>query len=113
MSLFIDDGYTQTKRIAAVPGLHPECAVVYRPVLAAKRTEYALLVGTGNAEKVTAAENDLLVRQVVSLNGEPLVRRELAGRLIPDLRNKIVNLVLGYSPADEEGDAKNSPSGCE
>lgn len=112
MSLFIDDGYTRTRHLDAIPGLYPAVVVVYRPALALKRNEHQLAATQGSAEKVTNLESELLARHVITLNEERLTR-EQAARLVPDLRNKMLNLVLGYMPADEEADAKNSPSGCE
>lgn len=107
LGFFIDDGYTATKTLEAVPGLYPEAVVQYRPALARQRTEFQF-VGQMGAEKSNEAEEKLLVRQKVSLNGTPLTDETV--RLVkPALRAKVLELVLGY--AGEDADAKNSPGG--
>lgn len=108
MALFIDDGFTQTKQVPAEPGIHDAAAVVYRPALARSRAEYASAVAAG-WERTHAVENDILARQVVSVGGHTLTK-ELAARLVPALRAKVLDLVLGYAPGDTtdaEAAAKN------
>jgi hypothetical protein len=106
MSLFIDDGYTRAKDIDAVAGIHPAVSVTFRPALSAKRTEYGVTAGTNNAAKIGEFENDLLAKHVVTLDGSDLKKAD-AARLIPTLRATLLNLVLGYEPADEAADAGN------
>lgn len=104
---FIADGYTLTKRLDAAPGLHPAVTVGYRPALAVERTKLGFVAGT-TPEKVAAAENELIERQRVTLDNEP-VKAAQAARLVPALREKVLHLVLGYAGGDEdEGDRKNS-----
>lgn len=109
LSLYIDDGYTATKTLPAAPGLHPEVAVRYRPALARVRAEYQYAANAG-ADKLSAFEESLLARQRVELNGEPLDPAR-AARLKPALRQKLLDLVLGYAGEDEAADEKNSPGG--
>lgn len=113
MSIFIDDGYTLSKEIEAVPGIHPAMSVEYRPALAVKRAELGVVAGRGDAAKITEFENELLAKHIVrydagDIGGE--LKKADAGRMIPTLRNKLISLVLGYEPADEEADLGNSPS---
>lgn len=107
LGFFIDDGYTATKTLDAVPGLHPEAVVTYRPALARQRTEFQF-AGQMGAEKSNEAEERLLVKQMVSLNGTPL-NAETVKLVKPALRAKLLELVLGYT--GEDADAKNSPGG--
>ena len=34
---FIPDGYTLTRSVPAIPGLHPDLVIMYRPALAKER----------------------------------------------------------------------------
>lgn len=105
-ALFIDDGHTAEKALPAVPGLHPGVDVQYRPALSRKRLEYAKANQTQDPAKIDAYECSLLEEHVVTLNGEPLPRGR-AARLVPTLRNKLLDLVLGYEPAQEKADLGN------
>lgn len=108
-SMFIDDGYTVRRKIEAVPGLYPAVDVVYRPAIAKVRLELATATGRG-VDATFAFENDLIAKHLASLNGGP-ISPEMAGKLVPNLRNAILDLVLGYAGADEVTDAKNSHAG--
>ena len=110
LSLYIDDGYTRSKRLDAAPGLHPDVTVSYRPALAKVRTELGY-AAQGGADKVFEFESRLIERQRVTLDGEA-VTAERAAKLVPSVRDKVLQLVLGYAGSDEEaGDVKNSPGG--
>jgi hypothetical protein len=37
--------------------------------------------------------------------------KDKATRLVPAIRALLIDLILGYTPADESADAKNSASG--
>jgi hypothetical protein len=105
-SLFIDDGYTATKRLDAAPGLYPAVTVTYRPATSQARTELGFAAAT-TADRVVTLENQLLERQRVALDGEPLTAAR-AAKLKPALRDKVLNLVLGYAGSDDEAaDLKN------
>lgn len=106
MSLFIEDGYTKVKEIDEAEGLHPAAVVVFRPALALKRAELGVIAAGGSAEKIVAWENELIAKYVVNLNGAGVTKAD-AAKLIPSLRNKVLNLILGYEPSDEARDAGN------
>lgn len=104
--LFIDDGYTRESHLEAEAGLHPAVRVEYRPAVSRERLAYAAKLGTKDPEQVDRFECDLLARQRVALNGTPLTR-ELAAKLVPAVRAKVLDLVLGYAAALEAADQKN------
>ena len=106
---FIPDGYTATKTVPARPGLHAAAEVSYRPALHRKRHEWAR-AHAGDPVKAAAWESQLLADHVVSFCGEPL-KKEQADRLVPALRASLLDLVLGYEPAEEVADAGNSDGG--
>lgn len=108
--LFIDDGYTQTRTVPAVAGLHPDLTVVFRPALARERHAYRQRLAVPDPAVIDAHEADLITRHTVSVNGGPLDRPKV-DRLKPAVRAILVDLVLGYTPADEAKDAGNSRSG--
>lgn len=101
--LFIDDGFTLTKSIPAVPGLHPAVEVVFRPALDRKRHEYRQAFA-GDPVKFDAWITELLTAQIVKANGEPLPKGG-AAKLVPTIRSQLLDLVLGFAPADEPVDA--------
>lgn len=117
--IYIEDGYTLTATIPAVTGIHPAVVVKYRPALPIKRVEHGVVIGTGSAAKVADLENDLIARHVIGLEvaghdhpGDgPAVRKDQAAKMKPTLRNSILNLVLGYTGADEGVDAGNCAGG--
>lgn len=110
--LFIQDGYTRTQTLPAVPGLHPEVRVAYRPALARERHAYAAKLATRDAAQADQHECDLIVRHVAELNGQPPAAwRDKVAKLVPAVRQQLLDLVLGYSAAQEAADAKNSHSG--
>jgi hypothetical protein len=101
----IPDGYTMFKHVEAVPGLFPAADVMYRPASSLERNQIAL---SSTAEAITRAEDAVIVKYLVSINGE---RWNGQGRLRPALRSMILNLILGYVGSDEErADLKNSPT---
>lgn len=105
-SLFIDDGYTAVKKLDAAPGLHPAVSVTYRPATGQARTELRFAASAG-ADRVFHLENQLLERQRVTLDGDPLTAAKAAG-LKPAVREKLLDLVLGYAGSDQEAaDVKN------
>ena len=107
MSIFIVDGYTCTKKIEAVRGLHPEVVVVYRPAVAKARIELGMISSSGSVDRVFQFENELLANHVIAV-GDTKLTPTLAGQLVPALRGKLLDLVLGYAGSDEEeADVKN------
>lgn len=110
-SIFITDGYTRSKQIAAEAGLHPEAHIVYRPALSRARTELGLIVQSGSAERISRFESELIARHVDTISGEKMDVAK-AGMLIPSLRVKVIDLILGYVGSDAEAaDVKNSGAG--
>ena len=109
--LFIEDGYQQTRTIAPVSGLHPELLVIYRPALDKERNAYRLKGHSTDPAVLDQHATDLIVKFVVSLNGAELNDKAKVARLKPAIRSYLTDLILGYLPADEVADAKNSPSG--
>lgn len=109
MALFIDDGYTRSKRLPARPGLHPAVDVVFRPALQAARIEYGTKA-RGEPKVVDAAEVAFLEKYLVSLNGEPVPKDKL-GRLHPLVRVDVLDLILSYTAAEAGDDEGNSAGG--
>ena len=68
-ALWIEDGYTRSHRVEAVPGLHPAVEVSFRPAVERERKRYDAALATRDAEKVEAFEADLIARHVLAING--------------------------------------------
>ncbi|AWM35907.1 hypothetical protein GobsT_63600 [Gemmata obscuriglobus] len=105
--LLITDGYTAVRTVPAVPGLHPELTISYRPALAKERHVFRQKMASPDAAVHEAAEADLIRRQLVSINGREYRDPDKVARLVPAVRAWAANLILGYEPADEAKDAKN------
>lgn len=105
-ALYIEDGYTQTRTVPAAAGLYPELVVVYRPALARERKAYHAKGQSPDPAVLDNHETDLIGKYVVSVNGGEMEKGKTA-RLKPAVRAILVDLVLGYAPADEARDAKN------
>jgi hypothetical protein len=98
--IFIDDGRERVYTLKAVPGLHGEARIEFRPARSVKRRELAEAASNGPA-KHNAYENRLLVAQKVRVNGE-LLTAGTADELIPNERETAINLVLGFLAADPD-----------
>ena len=106
-SLWIDDSYTATANIDAVKGLHGAITVVYRPALNAARRAHQRASMTGSDE-YAKADVDLILKHVVTLNGEAIaLLKDKLPRMKPVVLGQLIDLILGYAPADEEADVKN------
>ena len=105
--LYIEDGYTQSRTIPGVAGLHPDLIIVFRPALDKERNTYRLKNQSSDPAVIDNHTTDLLVKFVVSLNGEEMKDKSKVAKLKPAIRGYLVDLVLGYLPADEAADAKN------
>lgn len=105
--LFIEDGYQQTRTIPAVSGLHPDLLVVFRPALDKERNAYRLKGHSSDPAVLDQHATDLIVKFIISLNGEELKDKARVARLKPAIRTHLTDLILGYIPADEVADAKN------
>ena len=105
-SLFIDDNYTQTRTIPAVSGLHPDLTIVFRPALSKERVAYQAKSRSLDPTVLDLHETTLIEKYLVSVNGKAFEKAEIV-KLKPTVRGYILDLVLGYVPADEATDAKN------
>ena len=104
--LYIDDGFTLTDDLAAIPGLHPAVTTVYRPALPKVRLEWAAKTAARDVDALEKFEVDLLKKQVRTVNGsEPTV--DQIRRMNPVVRDRLVSLVLSYTAAHE-----GEPSGA-
>ena len=106
--LFIEDGFTRTHTIAAVSGLHPEVKVTYRPALSKERAAYGAKTTGRDPDAIAKHEDDLVLRYVQTINGQD---KESWGskinRMHPTVKSAIVDLILGYSAANESADLGN------
>lgn len=98
-AIFIDDGFTQTHQMPAAPGKHPAVELVYRPAPGKERHAYQAKLRTENADAIDQYENDLLFRHTVTVAGAELKDKERARRLHPDIRVRLIDLILSYTPA--------------
>lgn len=109
--LFIDDGYTLTRTIPAVPGLHPELTIMFRQALDKERHAFRLKSQSSDPTVLDGHTTDLIMKYGVSVNGEDLKNdKAKVAKLKPPIRAYLADLILSYAPADEVADAKNSPS---
>jgi hypothetical protein len=99
-ALFIDDGFTLTDSLPAVPGLHPAAEMVYRPALARERAAYSAKMGAKDPDALDRYENELIARQTVSVNEQP-VDKEKARRLHPVVRTRLIDLILSFTAAKQ------------
>ena len=109
---FILDGYEKSASIPAVPGLHPALRVRYRPALFDERLDH-LSARDVDGREGTERIARMVVRHLESwdakVKGEVAPRTaEMVRKLQPALLERLLNLVLGYTPAEEAADAKNS-----
>lgn len=111
--LFIDDGFTRTHDVPAVPGLHPAVRVVFRPVLDRERKAYDLKLASRDADAIDRYERDLIERQVNEINGEPPAKwKDKLHRLHPTVRATLLNLVFSFTPARQAEAEGNSGGAC-
>lgn len=108
--LLIADGYTAVRTVPAAPGLYPELVVTYRPALARERHVYRQKMAGPDPSVFEAGEVDLVARHLVSINGREYRDKDKIAKMVPAVRLWVVNLILGYEPADETQDAKTSRS---
>lgn len=105
-SLFIDDGYTIRKHIAAIPGLHPDLDIEVRPALHQEKRKWQLYANAG--EQRAKADLDLIEKHLVSLNGETILEvKPKLFKLRSCVIEYVLDLILSYLPADEFNDLKN------
>lgn len=106
-SVFIEDNYTATSTIEAVPGIHGEAKITYRPALNAKKRVWEAAAVSQSGEAHAKADVDLIRDHLESLNGERVPADRIA-KIQPALMGKIIDRILGYVGSEEEKtDIKN------
>ncbi len=110
--LFIDDGFTRTHDIAAVPGLHPAVKVVFRPALDRERKAYDQKLAARDPDALDKYECDLIARHVSELNDDaPSKWRDKLAKMHPTVRAILLNLIFSYTPAkrlEAEGESSGA-----
>lgn len=104
--LFLDDGCTRDGHVAAEPGLHGSLGFRFRPALAEERYHFARQQdadGKSYARRAAA----LVSRHVLEWDAPAPLTPDRIGRLHPNVLNKVLDQVLGYTAADPVADAKN------
>lgn len=112
--LFIEDGYTRTHDIAAVPGLHPALTVVYRPVLDRERKNYDRILAGRDPDALEKYECDVISKQVteLTLGGKAVEEwRAKLTRMHPTVRTILMNLIFSFTPAKRIEAEGNSSGG--
>lgn len=102
-AIYIEDGYTATKKIELSPRL--TVTVDYRPALYETRLQHHKRASV-SPEAAMKAAYDLIQKHVIEINGEKLIDN-CVGKLRPELVSQLINLILGYEPEDELRDQKN------
>lgn len=109
-SVFIDDGMNREFKIPAVSGLHGALSGTFRPVIFEARRQLAALIDDpkGYTEKM----GSLLARHLLTWDarkgeGTAEINAGNICRLHPELLVKLLDVVLGYSPAAQADDEKN------
>ncbi len=107
----IQDGYQEPAYIAAVPGLHPELRIVYRPMLVAERDT----IESSRAGKTAAMYRQVLAAAVanrlvswsaVDADGKPLAcDAATTARLRPALADKLYAVIAGDRASDPDPQA--------
>ncbi len=106
--LFIADGFTQTKTIAAISGLHPELVIVFRPALDRAKYDFRMKERSQDPAVIDNHITEVAQKYVVSINGVEIPKeKDRVARLKPAIRAYLMDLILGYTPVDEAKDAKN------
>ncbi len=111
----IEDGYSIDTTIPRIAGLHPAVKIRFRPALAEERQ--AWLLGSErdmNGKDRVGRIADIIRRHLEAWdlklrNGVEAPRSdEMIRRLQPTLQAKMLDLILGYTAAEEVVDEKNS-----
>ncbi len=104
--LFIADGFTLTKTIDGVAGLYPKVYLEYRPALPKEQLVYAAKLESKNPDAIENYVVELVAKHTVKINDEPLPKDKVKA-LNPVIRNRLVDLILSYTAADEAKDEGN------
>lgn len=106
--IYISDGYTQTRTIPSVSGLHPELVIVFRPALDKEKQTFRIKNQSPDPAVIDNYTTETITKYIVSINGAELPKdKEKVGRIKPIVRGYLLDLILGYTAADEAKDAKN------
>lgn len=105
-AFFIPDGYTQTAKIEARPGVHPEAIVTYRPALVDEYNAWRAEANSGDPKRKTKKDFELIRAHVINLNGSAIPPEQVA-KLKPQFVERLTDLILGYVGSEEAADLKN------
>jgi hypothetical protein len=106
-SIYLEDGYTATKTIPEVPGLHPALKVEYRPADNIQYLRWNRMNADASEETQHKNSCDLITSHIIRINGDPIAKDRVS-KLRPVVTRYLLDLVLGYSPEDVQADLKNS-----
>lgn len=109
-SPFITDGYTESKYIAEVPGLHPEVRFVYRPALPERR---AVVIREAQRAKDPSMSERIIGKAILEHLESWSFKEEITGKRIMQLKPALFHrftsiIVYGSDPGDKDpvGEAK-------
>ena len=115
---YINDGYSESSFIAEVKRLHPALRFKFRPFLQEER--HRLLKENAGLQPIKAAENSakILAKKISEWDlkdskGDPVAVSDNAiRRLKPALYDRVLGIVMGLDPSDEDPEARevDSPS---
>lgn len=96
----LDDGYTESGYIAALPGLHGEVSFTFRPLTHAQRNA----INGKIRDKQSGGETDLIAAALAKFVkswslGQPITKAQVA-QLRPVLLERMFAIVAGYAPSD-------------
>lgn len=106
-SVFIPDGYTLSRRIKRVRGLHGSLEFAFRPLIAEERDEFRQTYKGSPSNQMNAALRALLAGQIVSWDAKDPktglalpVNAETVRRLHPVVYDKVYFIVCGDEPGE-------------
>src|SRR5687768_6885174 len=92
---FIDDGHTEDRFLAAVPGLHPAVRLKVRPATNAERRAYANSLTPRDPKAAQLASAKFVDAHVVDWDLPRDKTPENLAKLRPALWNRIFDVVVG------------------
>ena len=115
MPSYIHDGYNETAFIRGVPHLYGDVRFTFRPMLAEDRAEFVERGSKLKARDQTRRSAELIEHHVLEwnverLDGKPVpITAEAILRLHPNLFNRILWVVTGTEPWDEDPGIEGQP----